>query len=319
MSTHHDIASKIPLDSRRLASLELIAFAGGLALLETPAPSEPAGSPRKLGDRLRARFPGMHSPLPPGRVAVVRLYGPIGGAGRTAELVELVRRLRESRRVPAVVIDIDSPGGSATASDELFLAFKRLAAKKPLVASVRGTCASGAYLAAMAARRLVANPNAIVGSIGVISAGPRLPQLLERVGVSVSVTKAGRLKEAGAPWRDDTEEERRKEQELVDAIYDAFVDRVVVGRGLSAERVRELATGEVWLGRRALELGLVDEIGDLERATEVAAELAGVPAKGAPVRIRRPGLTRLVERFARSTSASLVDEIEARLWERYRT
>ena len=248
----------------------------------------------------------------------MRLYGPIQGGGRTTEWTELARRLRESRRVPAVVIDIDSPGGSAAASDDLFLALERLAAAKPVVASVRGVGASGAYLAAIAARRIIANPNAIVGSIGVISAAPHVPRLLDRIGVSVSETKAGRLKGMGAPWREETEDELTKERALVDAIYDAFIARVASARGLTDERVRELATGEVWLGTAALALGLVDEIGDTERAIEVAAELAGVPARGAPVRIRRPFFTRLVDRFADRTAASIADEVALRIWDRYR-
>src|SRR5919106_4720712 len=171
----------------------------------------------------------------PGRVAILRLHGPIGGAGRTAEWIETARRLRESKRVPAIVLDVDSPGGSATGSDDLFLALERLAAKKPLVAALPGTGASGAYLAAVAARRIVANPTAIVGSIGVINVAPRLPHLLERLGVNVTEHTAGRLKGMGAPWREETEPEAEKEQRLVDAIYEAFVDRVAIARNLSPE------------------------------------------------------------------------------------
>jgi protease-4 len=248
----------------------------------------------------------------------VRLHGPIGGAGRSADWTELVRHLRTSRRVPAVVVDIDSGGGSAAASDDLFLALERLAAAKPVVAAIRGTGASGAYLAAMAAHRLIANPNAIVGSIGVISYGPRLPRLLDRLGVSVSVSKAGRYKETGAPWRDDTPEELAIEQGLVDAYYEAFVGRVAAGRKLAPERVRELATGEVWLGSRALELGLVDELGDLERAIEIAAGMAGVPSRGAPVRMRRPLVGRLVDRFATRVAGATVEAIETALGDRVR-
>jgi protease-4 len=284
-------------------------------------PIAPAASPSpadQARDRIRALTPGLGRMLPPGRVAVMRLYGPIGGSGRTLDQVELARRLRESSRVPAVVLDIDSPGGSATASDELLIAFERLAARKPLVAAIRGTGASGAYLAAMAAHRILANPHAVIGSIGVISAGPRLPRLLDRLGVSVSESRAGRLKGMGAPWRDETEEERAKEQEIVDAFYDAFVGRVAVGRRMSDDRVRELATGEIWLGKRALELGLVDELGDLERAVEVAAELAGVPARSAAVRIPRPLLGRLVQRFTVSMASSIADEVEARFSDRLR-
>ncbi len=271
-----------------------------------------------LRERLARLLPGVHVPVPRGRVAVVRLFGPIPGGGRSSSLAELAAHLRDSRRVPAVVLDIDSPGGSASASDDLFLAFERLARAKPLVASIRGTGASGAYLAALAARRIVANPNAIVGSIGVISAGPRVPRLLDRVGVGVSVRKAGRLKDMGAPWHDDSDEEQAKEQELVDAIYDAFVARVAAARRMSPERVRELATGEVWLGTRALELGLVDEIGDLERAVEIAAGMARVPSRSTRVRLRQPLLGRLVDRFATRAALAAADEIEARFGDRFR-
>jgi protease-4 len=269
-------------------------------------------------ERARRMIPGVSRLFPAGRVAIIRLNGPIGGSGRTLELIELAKRLRESARVPAVVLDVDSPGGSATASDELFIAFERLAQAKPLVASIRGTGASGAYLAAMAAQRVLANPNAIIGSIGVISAGPRLPRLLDRLGVSVSETRAGRLKGMGAPWREPTDEERAKEQAVVDGFYDAFVGRVAKGRRMTDERVRELATGEVWLGEEALRLGLIDEIGDLERAVEVAAAIAGVPARSAPVRIRRPFFGRLIERFTIGLSTGVVDEVETRLAEPYR-
>lgn len=270
-------------------------------------------------ERLRAFVPRLGRIFPRGHVAIVRLYGPIAGGRRTADWIELIRRLRESRRVPAVVLDIDSPGGSATAADDMFLALERLAAKKPLVAAIRGTGASGSYLAAMAARTLIAAPHAIVGSIGVISAGPRLPRLLDRLGVSVSENRAGRLKGMGAPWRDETDEERAKEQAIVDAFYSAFVARVARGRHLSEERVRELATGEVWLGEQARELGLVDEIGDLERAVELAAAAAGIPARSAAVRIRRPWLDRLAGRFATSLATAVADEVETRLESRLRT
>jgi len=208
----------------------------------------------------------------PDRVAILRLYGPIGGGARSADWIELVRRLRESKRVPAVALDVDSPGGSATASDDMFIALERLAARKPLVAAIRGVGASGSYLAALA-----------------------------------------------APWREDTDEERDKEQAIVDAFYDAFVERVATGRHITTERARELATGEVWLGRDALGLGLIDEVGDLERAVEIAAERAGIPAKSAPVRIRRPLFARLAGSFGTSVAASVADELEMRLGSRLRT
>jgi protease IV len=280
-------------------------------------PSQAAG-PATPSPLLRL-LPAVGRRFPPGHIAVLRLYGTISGGPRTADWIELARRLRASRRVPAVVLDVDSPGGSATASDDIFLALQRLAESKPLVAAIRGVGASGAYLAALAAQRLLAQPHAVVGSIGVISAGPRLPRLLDRLGVSVSETRAGHLKGMGVPWRDETDEERAKEQAIVDAFYDAFVRRVAVARGMSDEQARALATGEVWLGEQALELGLVDEIGDLERAVEVAAEAAGVPARMAPARLRRRLMDRLLDRVAVSTAAALTDALETRLSDRLRT
>jgi protease IV len=252
----------------------------------------------------------------PGRVAILRLYGPITGGDRSAEWVESVRRIRRSHRIPAVVLDVDSPGGSAPASDYAYLALARLAAEKPVIAHVRGVGASGAYLAALAASRIVVAPTAVVGSIGVISAGPRVAALLERIGVRIQETRAGSLKGLGAPWRDDTPEEEAKERELVDAFYEAFVGRVAEGRKMPVERARELATGEVWLGTRAVELGLADEVGDLDRAIEIAAEAAGVPAEATPVRARRAIVTRLLDRFVSRLVGGLTDAVEAELWRR---
>lgn len=257
-----------------------------------------------------------HRGVRPRQVAVLRLYGPITGGARSADWIETVSRLRRSHRVPAVVLDVDSPGGSAPASDYLYLALARLGSEKPLIAHVRGVGASGAYLAALAARRIVVAPNAIVGSIGVISAGPRVATLLERIGVRVQETKAGGLKGIGAPWRDDTPEEAAKEREIVDAYYDAFVGRVAESRRLDPGRARELATGEVWLGSRSVELGLADEVGDLDRAVEIAADAAGVPAHAVAVRARRPFLPRLLDRFAVRLVGSLADAVEAELWRR---
>jgi protease IV len=267
---------------------------------------------------LRYLFPRTRERVRRNRVAIIRLYGPITGGERSADWIELVRRTRESKRIPAVVLDVDSPGGAASASDNMYAALARLAEKKPLVAAIRGTGASGSYLAAIAAKRIVATPTSVIGSIGVITAAPRLPRLLEKIGVSVSEHTAGRLKGMGAPWRDESEPEAAKEQQLVDEIYDVFVDRVATARKMDANRVRELATGEVWLGAKALELGLVDEIGDLERAIEIAAEMAGVPAKAASVSLPRPILARLTDRFATGIADSVVRELEYRLSDRIR-
>ena len=109
------------------------------------------------------------------------------------------------------------------------------------------------------------------------------------------------------------DEERIREQQLVDAFYDRFVDRVAAGRKIDRAQVLDMATGEVWLGSQAVELGLADAVGDLDDAIEVAAGMAGVPAAASPVRLRRPLLARLADRFAMRLASSVADEVETRL------
>ncbi|MEE9203330.1 MAG: signal peptide peptidase SppA, partial [Dehalococcoidia bacterium] len=208
-------------------------------------------------------------------IAVIELFGMIGGGPRMGNFLRLVNAVRDSRRARAVVLDVDSPGGLATTSLHLNLAITKLAARKPVVAFIRGTGASGAYMACAAATRIVALPAALVGSIGVISVRPLVPQLLERMGVSFHVAKGGRLKDMGAFWREPTPEEQEKEEALVNSYYQDFIDTVSRSRKMERGRVEELATGEVFPAVRARELGLVDELGDTEKAIEIAASLAG--------------------------------------------
>jgi len=243
--------------------------------------------------------------LSPERIAVVEVFGALGSAVRTAELVRTFRSLEENERVRAVVVDIDSPGGSAPASDYLHRALARVAARKPVVAFIRGMGASGAYLLGCAATRIVAIPSALVGSIGVISIRPLLYEFLRRYGIGVSVTKSGRLKDMWYPFREPTEEEQEKEQALLDEFYEHFVSTVASARHLDPERVRALATGEVFGAARAMEAALVDELGDLERAIEIAMELGKVPRRLAYVRPRRGLRTILFQRMA----SAFVEEI----------
>jgi protease-4 len=227
------------------------------------------------------------------RVAVVEMWGPIGGGARNAEFGRAIRSLTEDDSVKAVVLDIDSPGGSATASDYLHKALVRLAKKKPLIAFVRGTAASGGYLLVCAATRIVAIPSAIVGSIGVIAIRPVLQDLLHRLGIQVFVRKTGPFKDMWAFYREPTDEEQGKIQKLLDAFHEQFVGTVAEARGLDIAKVKTYATGEVYTAHEALEMGLLDELGDLESAIDKALELGNVPRRIQYTRPRRPLLDRL--------------------------
>ncbi|MSQ61574.1 MAG: signal peptide peptidase SppA [Dehalococcoidia bacterium] len=210
-------------------------------------------------------------------IALVEISGVLGRQMRPAEYAMLFRRLGEDAHIRAVILEIDSPGGSATASDYLYLALRRLAAKKPVVAFIRGVGASGGYFLACAAQRIIAIPSAIIGSIGVISVRPVLVALLQRVGVDVSVSKSDPYKDMGAPYRTLTAEDLEKEDALVARFFDRFAQVVAEARRMTPEEVRRRATGEVYIGVQAAELGLIDETGDFERALELAAELGNVP------------------------------------------
>lgn len=249
-------------------------------------------------------------------IAVVEIGGTIGMNVRAGEYGRLFRRLREDDHTKAVLLEIDSPGGSAVASDYLYTMLRRLGDRKPLFAYIRGMGASGGYFLACAAERVVAMPSAVVGSIGVISIRPVLVELLDRVGVGVTVSKTGPYKDMGAPYRVATAEEMEKEQQLVDRFFDRFVDVVATERGLPPDRVREYATGEVFVGDAARERGLVDETGDFDRALEMTAEAAGVAPRFSYVQPRRPLLQRIMAPMGIAIASHLTSEVESRFQRR---
>ena len=248
------------------------------------------------------------------RIAVVELFGTIGGSVKSPALEKVLSAAHTDSRTRALVLDIDSPGGAVPASDYLYRRVARIAEEKPVVASIRGIGASGAYLISCAAHRIVAIPGAIVGSIGVISIRPVLQELLSRLGVGVNVSKSGTLKDMGAFWRESTDEESRKMQQLIDDSFDVFVSIVAKARKMDEDVVRGLATGEVYWAPKAKEVGLVDELGDLDRAIDLAAELAGAPRRPVFLRPSRGLRDRLFGPFAQSLVEAVADETEARLW-----
>jgi protease-4 len=230
-------------------------------------------------------------------VAVLEIYGVIGGRVRVPLYERLLDSIARSSRYRALLLDIDSPGGSATGSDLLYHSLQKVAQHKPVVAYIRGVGASGAYYLCCSATKVVALPTALVGSIGVIYLRPILEQLLGKAGVQFSVFKGGRLKDMSGFWRTPTPEESQKFQELVTEIYDNFVSIVAKGRSMEEPQVRELATGEIFTARRGKELGLIDELGGFDRALELAAQLGQVRPRPFWLRPRRSFTERLMGRM----------------------
>jgi len=224
-------------------------------------------------------------------VAVVEVYGTIGGRVRESVYDRLFSEVATSKRYRALLLDIQSPGGSAAGSELMYYGLKKVAARKPVVAHIRNLGASGGYYLACAANRVTALPTSLVGSIGVIYARPILEQLMARAGIGFSVVKGGRLKDMGGFWRGPTEEESEKLQELIGEVYENFLAVVKDGRSLADERARELATGELFTARRGKELGLVDDLMDFEQSLQLTAQLAGIEAGKARPKWLRPRRT----------------------------
>ena len=205
-------------------------------------------------------------------VAVVEIHGVIGNQVRIPAYSRIFEAVARNRRFRAMLLDIDSPGGSATGSEVLYRGIQRVAEEKPVYAYVSGMGASGGYYLACAANRVFALPTALVGSIGVIYLRPVLEQLLSKVGVEFSVYKSGEFKDMTGFWRSPTDQESAKFQELINEIYDNFVAVVAGGRSLEETKVRDFATGEVMTAQRGIDLGLLDQIGDFKDALNAVAE-----------------------------------------------
>ena len=239
-------------------------------------------------------------------IAIVEVHGTIGARVRESVYAKIFAEVAASKRYRALLLDIQSPGGSAAGSELIHHSLLKVAAQKPVVAYVRSLGASGGYYLACAAHRITALPSTMVGSIGVIYARPILEQLLGRAGIEFSVVKGGRLKDMGGFWRGPTEEESEKLQGLISEIYETFLAVVMQGRSLGEEQVRELATGELFTARQGKELGLVDELVDFDQSLELAAQLAGIgQGKARPkwLRPRRTFSERLTGRPASHSAA----------------
>ncbi len=222
-----------------------------------------------------------------GQVGLIYVEGPISG-GRTQGsglmasrgMDYILEHLREARLTPgveAVVIRVNSPGGTASATQEIHSEILKIREEgKVVVVSMSDMAASGGYYLAAAADHIMANPGTTTGSIGVILQHTNLEELLDNIGVEFETIKSGEHKDMGDISRALTPEEREILQSFSQDVYEQFVEAVASGRNMSREQVLELADGRIFTGRQALELGLVDELGNLYDALDRAAELSGI-------------------------------------------
>lgn len=245
------------------------------------------------------------TPTGTGKVAVIYLTGTItsnqdpsiwGSASSTSITMDDLESAEQDDSLDAVVLRIDSPGGSANASQELYEQVLRVKESgKKVVASFGDTAASGGYYVAAAADKIVAGPSSLTGSIGVISTVPNLEELYEMIGYKERVFKSGPHKDMLSPSRPLNSEEEEIMQGIIDDTYNQFINAVAKGRSMPLDKVCQLADGRIYTGNQAKEVGLVDELGGKRYAVRLAAELAGIEGEPEVVDYHRvPGFLDLL-------------------------
>lgn len=224
-----------------------------------------------------------------GRVGLVEVVGEIDATG---SVIDQLDRMDRDPTVKAVVVRLDSPGGGVAASQEIYDAVRRIRDDgKPVIASMGGVAASGAYYVACAADSIVANPGTLTGSIGVIMSFPNTEELFRKVGLRFETIKTGKFKDVGSMWRPMTEEERALLQGVLANVYDQFVEAIVEGRGMAREEILPYADGRIFSGDQAAGYGFVDRLGSLEDAIAMAGEMAGIEGRPSVVRKERRRLS----------------------------
>jgi protease-4 len=207
------------------------------------------------------------------KVALVNVEGAILDSKSP---VDEIKEYLSDPSIKAIVLRVNSPGGGVAASQEIFAIVKRAASEKTVVVSMGSVAASGGYYISAPATRILANPGTITGSIGVILEIPNVQGLMDKVGVRTEVIKSGKHKDLASAFRTMSDEDRRVLQNVIDDVYEQFIEDVAAARDLGVDEVRRMADGRIYTGRQALELGLVDELGGLEEAITLSAELTGI-------------------------------------------
>ncbi|MEB3224234.1 MAG: signal peptide peptidase SppA [Synechococcus sp.] len=245
-------------------------------------------------------------PFPPKtrkQIARIEITGAIAADTRK-RVLKALEEVAE-KKYPALLLRIDSPGGTVGDSQEIYYALKKLQEKTKIVASFGNISASGGVYIGMGAQHIVANPGTITGSIGVILRGNNLERLLEKVGVSFKVIKSGPYKDILSFDRELTEAEENILQEMIDVSYSQFVKTVAEARNLDVETVKTFADGRIFTGEQAQELGVVDRLGTEEDARSWAAKLAGLDPDKAECRTieePKPFVSRLLSRSRANSS-----------------
>jgi len=232
------------------------------------------------------------------KVAIVPIRGEITDTGcecnifgcpecaSVEDVKNMLKAADEDMSVKAIVLDINSGGGGVIPSMEMMNIVKKT--KKPVVAKISDIGTSGAYLVASAADKIVADKNSITGSIGVVMYVQQYYKLMEKIGINMTVIKSGENKDIGSPYRPTSKEEEKELKILVEEVFENLVEEIAKNRNLSKEYVRSISDGSIYLGTHAKDIGLVDYVGDMDYAIEIAGKLANIKGK--------PGVKEILKR-----------------------
>ncbi|MCB0307943.1 MAG: signal peptide peptidase SppA [Bdellovibrionales bacterium] len=211
-----------------------------------------------------------------GNIAVVEVAGPIEDSKDT---IKRLKKYEDNEKVKAIVVRVNSPGGTVGASQEIHDEILRIKDKKKIIVSMGDVAASGGYYLSAPANKIVANPGTLTGSIGVIATYFVVDDLLRKFHLKWEVIQAGKMKDIGSPLRSLTADEKLFLKQLTEDMHNQFIEAVSKGRNLSIEKTKELADGRIFSGKQAQELGLVDELGSLEFAIQLAAREVNLKEK----------------------------------------
>lgn len=243
------------------------------------------------------------------KIGVVPIYGLIKDADA---ITEQLIAFRKDRRIKAIILRINSPGGGVVPSQEIYTETRRTIQKKKVIASLGSLAASGGYYIASAADKIIASPGTLTGSIGVIMEFIRVEELLNKIGIEMQVIKSGEFKDIGSPNRKLTEKERELLKNLLEDIQNQFVTAVAKGRNMPKEKVLEISDGRIFSGREAKELGLVDSLGNFQDAVNLAKRMANIKGEVKLVYPERKRRSFLWDLLFRNFIDSITDRIDRR-------
>jgi protease-4 len=241
-------------------------------------------------------------PMDSNKVAVIYVQGIMitgnlpGGLGyaTSEEISKSIQDAADDGNVKAIVLRINSPGGTPAAAQEIVSEIKKAQEHKPVVVSMGDMAASAAYYISAPADHIMANPDTMTGSIGVIWVFENSSEYFDNEGMEFYVAKSGDFKDMGANWRGLSDDEKQYSEEVVLEAFGRFVDEIASGRGLNRSEVKDMADGRIYTGSRAVELGLVDETGNLYDAIDVAAKLGGIEGEPTVSYKNKPSLSRIL-------------------------